>query len=194
MPKRSSALPKPRRIAPPAPCVRTPAGASAAVERDSIVVRDPSGAIVVVYDASTGSATISAPRGDLTLQSSTGTVRISAAKDLELMAGASTRVQSERLDLAVSTAKLEAQFAELVAEALRVVSPGVSLGIGKLQLDAQRVIQHALEAYHEVEGVLETRAGRVRTLVKGATQMFSKSTSVVSEEDTFLDGRRVLLG
>ena len=156
---------------------------------------DASGDIVVMYDALTGSATIAAPRGDLNLQASKGAVRISAASDLELVAGASTRVQSEQLDLAVSsTAKLKAGFAELAADALRVVSPGVTLGIGRLQLDAQRVFQHALETYHEVEGAIETRAGRVRTLVKGATQVFSKSTSVVSEEDTFLDGRRVLLG
>jgi hypothetical protein len=194
MAKRSAALLKQPKTAPRVLRVETPSGASAAVEHDSIIVRDASGDIVVVYDALTGSATIAAPRGDLNLQASKGAVRISAASDLELVAGANMRVQSEQLDLAVSTAKLKAGFAELAADALRVVSPGVTLGIGRLQLDAQRVFQHALETYHEVEGAIETRAGRVRTLVKGATQVFSKSTSVVSEEDTFLDGRRVLLG
>ena len=45
--------------------VVTPNGASATVEGERIVLRDPRGAVVVVYDAETVSATIAAPHGNL---------------------------------------------------------------------------------------------------------------------------------
>lgn len=194
MARRAAALQSSPKPASAQPRVETRSGASAAVDRDTIVVRDPSGEIVVTYDAATGSATIVAPRGDLNLQSRKGSVRIAAAKELELTSGTRTFVQSELLELAAATSRLKTGFADLAAEAVRVASPGIVVGVGRLQLDAQRVMQRAIEVYQQVEGVIETRAGRVRTLVKGATQVFSKSTSVVSEQDTFVDGRRVLLG
>jgi hypothetical protein len=194
MAKRSAALRSIPKVTPPKSQLETAAGASAAIEGDSIVVRNPLGDIVVVYDSLTGSATIVAPQGDLKLESPHGRVLIAAGKDLELTSGARTRLQSDLLELAVSRATLKAGFVDLAAEAIQLVSPGVTLGIGRLQLDAQRVFQRAQETYQEVQGAMETRAGRVRTLVKGATQLFSKSTSIVSEEDTFVDGRRVLLG
>jgi hypothetical protein len=47
--------------------VETPQGASATAEGDRLVVRNFRGEVVVTYDAATGSATISAPAGDLRL-------------------------------------------------------------------------------------------------------------------------------
>ena len=46
----------------------------------------------------------------------------------------------------------------------------------------------------EVLGVLLTRAKRIRSLVKETFTLTSKSTSLTSEEDTAIDGKRVLLG
>ena len=45
--------------------VVTPNGASATVEGERLVLRDPKGAVVVVYDAETGSATIAMLQGNL---------------------------------------------------------------------------------------------------------------------------------
>jgi hypothetical protein len=174
--------------------VETRAGASAAVEGDAIVVRDPKGGIVVIYDAVTGNATIAAPRGDLKLAAPKGKVVVSAATDLELTANGRTTLQSETLDISSQKASLRSKLAELVADTLEVTAPSAALGIGRWQLKAERVFEQASEVYREVHGVIDTRAGRIRSKVAGATQWFSKSTSIVSEEDTFVDGRRVLLG
>jgi hypothetical protein len=50
------------------------------------------------------------------------------------------------------------------------------------------------DVYLEVEGVVHTRADRVRTIARGVFQVFSKRASVVAEEDASVDGKRVLLG
>jgi hypothetical protein len=48
--------------------------------------------------------------------------------------------------------------------------------------------------YREVEGLLQTRAERLRSVVRGAYQLFAKRTQIVAEEDASVDGKRVLLG
>jgi hypothetical protein len=65
---------------------------------------------------------------------------------------------------------------------------------GRLEIVAERVIERAGSVYREIEDVVQTRAGRVRTLVKGIYQLFGKRVAVRSEEDASIDGQRVLLG
>jgi hypothetical protein len=144
--------------------LRTAKGATASVEGDAIVVRDPRGDIVVTYDAETGSARIAAPRGDLELAAG-GTVRL-VASDVSLEAKRSTRLSGET----------------------------VTIEAGRWELAATRILERAGEVYRECDDLVQTRAGRIRTLVKGTLQMFSRSTSMASDEDTSIDGRRVLLG
>lgn len=196
MPRKSTALKMVRAAVsePAAPQrIDTPAGASASCDGDVIVVRDPGGAIVVTYDAATGSATIAAPSGDLRLAAPKGRVVVEAGTDLELSA-ARTRLRSEELEVEAGRTRLRSAALELVSEVMEVSSSSVVVGAGRLQVSAERVFEKARDIYREVEGVIDTKAGRLRSVVRGAWQAKSGSTSIVSKEDTFLDGRRVLLG
>jgi hypothetical protein len=197
MPRKTAALRLvPHRSA--APCgarVATPTGASACVDGNAIVVRDPKGAIVVLYDAETGSATIAAPAGDLRLDAPHGKVVVSAGTDLELTANARAAIRSDQLDIETTgRASLRAALAELAAQAIETTSPELVLRVGRLQLSAERVLERVTDVYRDVGGMIETHAQQVRSLVRGATQLMSGSTTIVSQDDTFIDGRRVLLG
>jgi hypothetical protein len=175
--------------------VQTPLGASAVAHEDKIVVRDPKGAIVVVYDSATGSATIAAPAGDLHLDAPHGKVVVSAGTDLELSASARASVSSHELEIStVRRASLRAALAQLTADAMEATAPEVALRVGRWQLSAERVVERVTDVYRDVGGMIETHAQQMRSLVRGATQWLSGSTSIVSKEDTFIDGRRVLLG
>ena len=177
----------------PTPRIDTPAGASATSDGDTIIVRDPRGAIVVTYDAVSGSATIAAPEGDLRL-SAAGKVVVEAGTTLELSARAKTRIQSVELELAADFAHLRTKALSVVSGAIEGSASNVALRLGRCHITAERMLERARDVYRDVEGVIETRAGRMRTLVRGATQVRSGSTSIVSEDDTFIDGSRVLLG
>jgi len=48
---------------------------------------------------------------------------------------------------------------------------------------ADRIFERARDIYRDVEGLLQTRAERVRTLATGAYQLFAKRVNVVAEED-----------
>ncbi len=102
--------------------------------------------------------------GDLLLEAPEGKVRI---------AGRAIELESPRLD---------ARLTEAVFD------------VGAWELRADRVVERVGDAYQEVAGLLRTRAGRMRTLVRGALQLFGRRTDIASEEDTSIDGKRVLLG
>jgi hypothetical protein len=112
-------------------------GSTAEVVDGEIVVKDPRGRTVIVFD------------------------------------GARARVEAEDLDFNARK---------------------ITLSAGVIELRAARIFERAGEVYRDVEGTLHTRAERVRTLVKDAYHLFAKRASVASEEDTSIDGRRVLLG
>jgi hypothetical protein len=141
---------KVRRSPPTLSVVHTPGGASAEAHGERLVLRDPRGAIVVVYDAERGTAEIAAPAGDLVLSAPKGKISLKAL--------------------------------EVECEA------------GRIELRADRIFERARDLYRDVEGLLQTRAERVRTLATGAYQLFAKRVNVLAEEDAAVDGKRVLLG
>lgn len=108
---------------------------------------------------------ITAITGDLTLSAPRGRVVIEAAADVEMSAS--------RL----------LQRCETIVTA-----------VGRWELRAQRVVETAGDVYRQVDGVIQTRAGRLRQLIAGTSQLIAKRATVVCDEDVSLDGRRILLG
>ena len=174
--------------------IETASGASAEVHGDTVVVRDPNGAIVVQYDAAKGTATIAAPGGDLRLAAPKGKVVIDAGTDLELSARAKASIHSVELEANADLTRLHSKALDLASGAIEASAQTVVIGVGRWNMTAERVIERASDVYRNIEGVIETRAGRLRSLVRGMTQMRSGTTSITSKEDTSVDGRRVLLG
>lgn len=174
--------------------VSTPSGAKATARGDQIEIRDPAGSVIVTYDAVTGAATITAPRGDLRLEAPCGKVVLSAADDLELLSGAKASLRGAELELGAERTRVRSTHLSFVSDAIEMVATVAGLRTGRWELHAERTFERATDVFREVQGLIETRAGRVRSLVEGAMHCKSGSTSIVSKEDTFVDGRRVLLG
>jgi len=101
-------------------------------------------------------------------------------------------------DAEKGTAEISAPSGDLVLAApsgkIALRAPEVVCEAGKIELRAERLIERVRDVYLEVEGVVHTRAERVRTIARDVFQVFSKRASVVAEEDASIDGKRVLLG
>lgn len=82
----------------------------------------------------------------------------------------------------------------LEAAELAVRASVVTWAVGHWELGADRIVERTRDAFRHVEGILETRARRARTLVDRTLELVARRTSVTSEEDTHIDGKRVLLG
>jgi hypothetical protein len=146
------------------PSITTPSGASATAEGDVLALRDAAGRVVVTLDGASGELRLAA-EGDLRLSAPSGRVLVEAAGDVSLR-GASLQINA--------------------AEA--------SLAVGRWELRAERIIERSTEVLRTVEGLLETRAKFARLIVTRALELTGRRTTIISEEDTRIDGKRVLLG
>src|ERR1700679_2078846 len=125
--------------------------------------------------------------------------------------GASAEADGERLvvrdargtivvvyDAERGTAEIVVPQGDLVLSAPRgkisLRAAEVECEAGRIELRADRIFERARDVYREVEGLLHTRAERIRTLATGAVQIFAKRVNVLAEEDAAVDGKRVLLG
>ncbi|KYF76632.1 hypothetical protein BE11_41125 [Sorangium cellulosum] len=82
----------------------------------------------------------------------------------------------------------------MLAERIATTAAHIAATAGRMEIQAERLIERARDAYREVDGLLQTRARRARSLIREAYQLVSERTSMVSKKETSIDGERVLLG
>src|SRR5205085_7449242 len=87
------------------------------------------------------------------------------------------RYDAERGELAISAPK------ELILSGERVTIRGetASIEVAALEIRATRLVERFFEVYRDVDALVQTRAGRVRTLVRGAMDLLSGTTTIASE-------------
>lgn len=102
-----------------------------------------------------------------------------------------TLVLSARTEIAISSKNgrisLDSETLEITAKTARVK-------VGTWNFDAERILERTFDAFRTVEGIAETHARRMRTIVERTLEFCSNRTTVSSKEDTRIDGKRVLLG
>jgi hypothetical protein len=125
--------------------------------------------------------------------------------------GASAEVEGERLvvrdargsvvvvyDAERGTAEIAAPAGDLVLSAphgkIALRASEIECEAGRIELRADRIFERARDVYLDIEGLLQTRVERVRTIARGAYHLFAKRVNVAAEEDAAVDGKRVLLG
>ena len=81
-----------------------------------------------------------------------------------------------------------------VSPEVRVEATAMLVEAGRHELSAARVVERAGDVYRHAEGLAETTAGRARTIVTGDNDLCAGRTTITSDEDTVVDGERVLLG
>ncbi len=143
---------------------------SVRVEGSEIGLYRDDGTLVLRYDAERGETVLASP-GDLVLEAREGRVRIAGAQ-LELTA-----------------AQIVQKTESLVTEA-----GSIAFSTDRWELRANRLKERARDAFIDVENLMQTRAGQLRTIARRTMQLFAERTSIRSREDTAVDGKRVLLG
>lgn len=161
-----------------------------------------------------GDLDILVPDGDLMLTSDRGvrvrgrTVDISATTGLrlavhDLAARLSTsiglsqrgmrlktralRVEAERADVAAKAARLKGERLETEASLVRTRAV-------RLETDADTVVERAGQIFRQVQGLIQTRAGRVRSLVAGAWHVRAHRADLRTKDVFKADGDRIHLG
>lgn len=146
-------------------------GVQMAVEDGVVVLRSEAGEVVLRHDPEAGETRLGAAAGDLLLEAPQGTVRLSA-----------------------KAFEVDAETITQRAHRVLTIADQVAVSADRWDLRVHRIKERAHDAIRRVDGVLNTRAGRLRTVVATTAQLLAKRTSIRSEEDTAIDGRQVLLG
>lgn len=164
--------------------IHLPDGSAVRAEGSGAVIHDPEGRVIVRY--ANGSAEIVAPSGDVTLSAPKGRVRIEAAQGVE--------VHSSRVDVTATTSRVTLQHAEVLAERIVTSAASIAQTAERVEVTATKIIERARDTYREVADLAQTRAGRLRTLVKDTFDVHARRTTMVSKDETAIDGSKVLLG
>ena len=169
---------------------------------NDLVLSAPSGSIRI--DAALDVA-IAAERDATLVGTRRAALRVDGAREGEDPAPSdlASRVLVERKGVTVAGASVEAHAkrarlvsagADVIAQVIRSSATTIETRARKIDVTAEQVVRRAKDVLDEISGLVETRAGRVRSLVRGAFSLKSKTTAMRSSEDTSVDGRRVLLG
>ena len=203
-----------------APAIALAGGAAARLAEDgALEIVDGRGRLQLRWEA--GRAELRAPDGDLLLEAPAGRVVVRAGLDVELSGGRdvaidagrslsarggevgtpqltleaeATRVRGERLEVEAAVAEARIGRVSLAARQLATTVANVAHNVERWELRAQALVETTRTSLREAVELAEQRAGRVRTLVEGLHALFSRRNVQISDEDTSIDGRRVLLG
>lgn len=202
--------------------VVSPDGGRAVLVGDAIEVRDAEGRMLVRYRD--GALEIAPLTGDLRLAAPAGRVHIEgldvsvgASRDVVVSGGrsaevavtsvaeaaggaslrldpTSARIASKTVELRGQTARTVVATAEVIATTVRTTAVNLETHARTVHETAERVSLKAKELTHHVTGLFDSKIGRVRSLVKGAFSVRSKTVQMKASDDATVDGRRVLLG
>jgi hypothetical protein len=128
---------------------------------------------------------------DVILRSPTGRIIIEAS-GVEVRADR-TDIESATLNVTARTASLHSGETTIIADVIRTTADEVATHVGRWELQAKRVVERALVAVRDND-VVQATVDRMRLFARDSLQLLAKRTAIVSEEDTTVDGKRVLLG
>ncbi|EYF07311.1 DUF3540 domain-containing protein [Chondromyces apiculatus] len=202
------------------PALTLPGGGSASLEGEALAIRDAAGRLLVRF--AEGAAEIAAPDGDLTLAAPLGRVVVRAGLDLELTTegtlvqraghrvevragddattpqlridAATTAIEATRVEVRADAAQLTTGQATVVARRVATTAAEIVETVERLEVNATRLVERTRDTFREASGLLQTRAGRARTLIEDAYALWSRRTTLASREETSIDGSKVLLG
>lgn len=80
------------------------------------------------------------------------------------------------------------------ADAVEIESPQVRVRADRFETVARAVFERVMDAYRWASGVIQTSAGRTRTLVTGTATLQAERICETATKDVRIDGERINLG
>jgi hypothetical protein len=143
--------------------------------------------VLTVRTTDDGGIELVLPHGDLRLRAADGRILLDAARGIDVVTKGRLGIDAVHLDVTT-------REATILADAIRTTAEEIATTVARFELRAHRIVESSVDAVRTCEGLLHIAAARARAVVSGAYEVIAKRTSIVSDEDTTIDGKRVLLG
>ncbi|MBX3275014.1 MAG: DUF3540 domain-containing protein [Sandaracinaceae bacterium] len=173
----------------------------------------------VLFEHRDGKSRVVAPRGALELRAEAGDLMLSAAKRVRIEGAEGVEVRSARsvqleveggahLSLArrgvqLVVEELRAKLgravtevegdAKLSADTLELASDVVRTVARRVSVEATQLVERLGESYRDVEGLAQTRAGRVRMVAEETFRILGERTLFKARQDMKLKGETIYL-
>ena len=200
----------------------TEEGAKASLEGGRLLVHDERGALIFEYRPKEGRSVLYAPSGDLELRAEAGAidlvaeqVRIQGRRAVEVSSEEGVHLSaSDRAGRSVSRLSLLRRAAVLAAPLLKTTAARAEVELDEGQLTARetsvtieharrtievlettagQILERAKESYREVEGLSQTRAGRLRLVAEKTLHALGQRTLIKAYEDMKLRGEKIYI-
>lgn len=172
-------------------------GARLRTDGDTAEIMDAEGRLLVRYRD--GALEIAAPdrltlaakhihiEGDESVTVGGAGARLRLDEDGAAIEATDARVRADR-------ASLTSDRATVIAGRIESTASVVTQRVERLEIEATKIVERARDTFREARELLESRAGRVRTIVQGGFHLIADRTTMRSTEETSIDGKRILLG
>lgn len=166
-------------------------GSAATLEGARLTVEGPGGELRVVYEE--GKVTLFVDAPDVIIKARTR-ARIEASEELTLASSGRIALEAPRVDSRSEEATWTSGRLELAVGVLQTAARRTTVVAEEIETICGGLFERSREVLRETSGLVEERAGRLRVLVSDAYRLVARRGSIESEEDTKIDGKRVLLG
>ncbi len=191
---------------------------------EKLELRSKAGDLVIEYDSRTGRTRVNVGTGDLEFVAREGNIDFTSAKDIRLTSSQRIEMRSDsgirltttnligklissltlnpgRLKMNSHEVVVEAQKSEIrvaetthVGKKLSITVAEAGLVAGHLEVLANEVVQKAKNIYTQVEGLVQTAAKRMRTMVQSTYHLRSKQAFLKADEDFKVNADKIHLG
>lgn len=190
---------------------------------ETLSIEDEHGYLLFEYDASEKKSKLYASQGDLSLMALQGNIELVSGKDIHcrslgsisLDSATATQLRvsskdekyssinltekgillsSERVGVSAEKAEFRIKEGFYEGKNFKCVLERSKAFVGKIETVATRILERATNVYRQVDELEQTKAGRVRTLVKDTYQLNSKTCYIKSEKNVNIDGEKIHLG
>lgn len=171
------------------------------LKTEILELRDSDGRLILEYDTREGKAIVYLPQAQLQVRSVEGKVEFASEQGMKFTTREMLELEAERgvrvsgpLDLRCP--KAEARVGELNWQGERITARAgdVRVAWGRLEQVVGRLLTFAKSVYERVEGLLHSRAGRVRAESKGAYLIQGNHAEIAAEDDVKIQGKTIHLG
>lgn len=153
----------------------------------------PEGVFIIDVLSGGGPATCLSVDGDLALEANGGALSLSG-RQVTVAPQEAVAIQAPFLKLEADEGRLRFRNLSLLSRVLSVSAGRAETVCDRLDMTARQVFQRLKNIFRRVEGLEETRAGRISVRSDAGVDVRGGRFSVISDEDVKIDGRGIHIG
>jgi len=153
----------------------------------------PEDLFIIDVLAGEGSATCLSVKGDLAMEADGGELSLSG-RQVTVAPREAVTIQAPLLALEGDEGRLRFRNLSLLSRLVCVSVLRAETVCDRLDMTARHVFQRLKNIFRRIEGLEETRAGRISVRSEAGLDVRGGRVSVISEEDVKIDGRGIHIG